>query len=783
MKTKRSITSFLVIIGVLFFILHPVQGAELKIDAATIFLAHFNGTVTAETGQTPVTSDNITYESGIFGGGLAESPSMRLIYDPPAGYNPAAGTVEFWIRPRWINRPFYSMQIFNLALGIEEVRVQINTPGGMMFLMKKHDHENNYILTTGWSETDWHHVAVTWSIPGRQIMYVDGVRISDMIADEKDFLQPDRLIIGALLTSENAYAVLDEFRISNRARTPAEIAQTFLASEVTVSVLSAKIDHVSLYPTWTYEMKLQAETSFGKLGFPNAACRWTSDDASIVTVDSIGILHPAASTGITNIRGRYGDLEVVVQAQQHEIFHQLEHIPVADHFATPAAGCLYEVPVLLIEFLPLVDAQSVIRPNGTTMSLGDLTNRNNAMTERAKFMLEEGSRYHGYKDPEARPSLGYRIIDRLRIYEHMPQSNLMCGWNPTFNFPDYFALFERINAQHYVDVLGVKEIWIWYTIHHLNGAGYELPESNMSNAITGDISNGRVPYDLPVYQNGFTVYQYNDEALHTNAVHNHGHQLEAQFLHAAWVQDGNEFLFWDFMGIDHQTASRYTGRCGWTHSPPNTLVEYYYSDTTRVESNIEDWHPDGSGEKKFVNVDTWNSIPYEWPDTYEAGIPPGTSYSLDNTGARHEAQWYIYWMQNMPGKGAAIEFERGTIGNWWELIADWDGCARKGLGLYTPAEPTSVTSGSAPGCFRMYQNTPNPFNPTTAIRYELPMTSWVTLTIYNSNGQVIERLVDQWQASGSHAVAWHATDVSAGVYFYRIEAGEFCQVRKCVLIK
>ena len=85
--------------------------------------------------------------------------------------------------------------------------------------------------------------------------------------------------------------------------------------------------------------------------------------------------------------------------------------------------------------------------------------------------------------------------------------------------------------------------------------------------------------------------------------------------------------------------------------------------------------------------------------------------------------------------------------------------------------------------FALHSNFPNPFNPTTTIRYDIPKASNVTLTIYNMNGQVVERLVSQKQEPGFYTVNWDARNVSTGVYFYQIRAEGFQQVKKCLLIK
>ena len=78
---------------------------------------------------------------------------------------------------------------------------------------------------------------------------------------------------------------------------------------------------------------------------------------------------------------------------------------------------------------------------------------------------------------------------------------------------------------------------------------------------------------------------------------------------------------------------------------------------------------------------------------------------------------------------------------------------------------------------------PNPFNPITTLKYNISKQSNVTLTIYNMNGQVVEKLVNQNQEAGFYSVIWDATKYSSGVYFYHIKADEFQQVKKCLLVK
>ncbi len=90
---------------------------------------------------------------------------------------------------------------------------------------------------------------------------------------------------------------------------------------------------------------------------------------------------------------------------------------------------------------------------------------------------------------------------------------------------------------------------------------------------------------------------------------------------------------------------------------------------------------------------------------------------------------------------------------------------------------------SVPTEFRLDQNHPNPFNPTTTISYALPTDAQVELAVYNLLGQKVATLIDGWQTAGYKSVPWDATDCASGVYFYSLKAGDVVQTRKMILLR
>ena len=93
-----------------------------------------------------------------------------------------------------------------------------------------------------------------------------------------------------------------------------------------------------------------------------------------------------------------------------------------------------------------------------------------------------------------------------------------------------------------------------------------------------------------------------------------------------------------------------------------------------------------------------------------------------------------------------------------------------------------------PSSYGLFQNFPNPFNPFTTLQYKLPQDSYVDITIYDMLGNVVNNLVNANQSSGYKSLQWNATNnqgeaVSAGVYLYKIQAGDFADTKKMVLLK
>jgi hypothetical protein len=202
------------------------------------------------------------------------------------------------------------------------------------------------------------------------------------------------------------------------------------------------------------------------------------------------------------------------------------------------------------------------------------------------------------------------------------------------------------------------------------------------------------------------------------------------------------------------------------------------------ENGGEDWAPvsgnleeniDGSGCGPSVR---WVSILYvEDRPIYFAGTSVGLFSTMDLDGMN------TIWAQ----EGAS------TIGN---VVIDMidvrqsDGyvvVGTHGNGVYS-TYLTELPSGIEeveihPNTFELSQNYPNPFNSKTIINYEIPITSYVELNIYDILGQKVTTLVSERHQAGYHRVEWDADQISSGVYYYLMKASEFQDVKKMILLK
>ncbi|MGI0013722.1 MAG: YCF48-related protein [Nitrososphaera sp.] len=140
------------------------------------------------------------------------------------------------------------------------------------------------------------------------------------------------------------------------------------------------------------------------------------------------------------------------------------------------------------------------------------------------------------------------------------------------------------------------------------------------------------------------------------------------------------------------------------------------------------------------------------------------------------------WVADTSGTTNALLGVFFTSANTGTVVGEFGAILRTSGGMVAVREnPGSKIE--PPNQFVLEQNYPNPFNPMTTISFALPKSEFVTLKVYDVNGQEITTLVNEPKAAGDYKVSFDASKFSNGVYFYRLQVGSFVQLRKMLLLK
>jgi hypothetical protein len=299
------------------------------------------------------------------------------------------------------------------------------------------------------------------------------------------------------------------------------------------------------------------------------------------------------------------------------------------YFGFRRSAAKWVIPVIVLRYFPIVPNTTKLDLDVTggpprERSLVDMMKKCDRITTETMRVLEHGSRFRSYRRAFVSPSLRYEVVKTVDYFERLPLDKA----KP--KYPDYRAIVERANLRALIARDGVKEVWLWG--YHTDTSG--LWESNMSSPHGKDVSNSdRDLDDLPIYESTYTVYHYNYHRQTEEAVHNHMHQIECL------IRDADPVLAKLFEG------EKENWRCGNCHFPPNGLKDYDYHNERVVQSDIEDWRPEGFGRMKPLNRDTWSNS---------------------------ERQWYTYWMQSLPGADNGLVYKNRRLTNWWHLVGNFD---------------------------------------------------------------------------------------------------------------
>ena len=188
-------------------------------------------------------------------------------------------------------------------------------------------------------------------------------------------------------------------------------------------------------------------------------------------------------------------------------------------------------------------------------------------------------------------------------------------------------------------------------------------------------------------------------------------------------------------------------------------------------------------ENAYLSFTIFNKSGYSQPYVYTISDKNGWFNESSDTVAINAYEQFTIALEPMPIM-VQQSFVTNLILDCWPLHHDY---AMKSMN-YDVYSMLSFNEDFIPSEFALYNNYPNPFNPVTTLRYDLAEDALVNIIIYNVLGSQVKTLINQTQDAGYRSVIWDATNdygkpVSAGIYLYQIQAGEYMQTKKMVLLK
>jgi type IX secretion system substrate protein len=222
-------------------------------------------------------------------------------------------------------------------------------------------------------------------------------------------------------------------------------------------------------------------------------------------------------------------------------------------------------------------------------------------------------------------------------------------------------------------------------------------------------------------------------------------------------------------------------RLDWVTVPASTLVDSIEAHTFNANPNIDFYNSIGNpnygtmtttsisgGTAISMNVvKNPGSVCYRFnPGTYTIG-----SFRFRRLNPAACGRFTI--------RTTSVVYDSLTL---WANVTDWT--ATVDTTCYRLDSLVGVNSTSlVPKDFKLYTNYPNPFNPVTTIRYDVPRNTNATMIIYDMLGKEVEKLINGYIQAGSYEIVWDASNYASGTYFYRFEADQFKDVKKMQLIK
>lgn len=559
---------------------------------------------------------------------------------------------------------------------------------------------------------------------------------------------------SASFVPQNAHFV--RLRVKNPSDSSVRLGEWTLEGTVTFTKYIILPQAIQLIPSTSLQLKVRISDDQGNIysNFLNQPLKWKSDNSAVALVDEdgkvTGVQIGAASVTVANSAGTLSGSSPVSVVQD---FRSEKVKPMT-------------IKVVLVNQDPT---------------------------------LQSGNRLHvefGWRDPNA---LADRLVVHFReatdsvvnfqILERVQATRLFTRYYGNFlSVPTYVSLLKEPgwaslkkasdSGQIYFDY---REFVKYYGYDTLRNKG-EIDEVWVFSAPYLGMYESQLLgpkafwWNSPPIKDGtaltklLSVMGLNFERGVDQAFHSFGHRVESAMVQAysqaqgrSWNPQSIDPTPWDlFTRIDKDMPGQ--AHVGNVHFPPNGAHDYDYGNSTLVKSFAENWYryPYLLDQSRQVNIATWY---------YSQGDP--LAEGNDHLG------YLRWWYGHLPRYVGVTD---GVLNNWWHYALDYEAAVE--LAKKTPVIGViERLSDPYPRSYKLEQNFPNPFNPTTRFQFTIPDWRFVTLKVYDLLGKETTVLVNSELHPGSYTVQWNAEKFSSGAYFYRLQAGTFAETKKLLLLK
>jgi hypothetical protein len=251
------------------------------------------------------------------------------------------------------------------------------------------------------------------------------------------------------------------------------------------------------------------------------------------------------------------------------------------------------------------------------------------------------------------------------------------------------------------------------------------------------------------------------------------------FLGIAWTNDGNvsiaRGLIQFYLGQIPQNAQIASAKLSLYANPDPTNPNHYGPNSATLRRITTPWHE--------TNV-TWVTRP-EYTIVNEVHLSTSEYYYQDYVDIN--VKNLVQDMVSNPTSSYGFMLTLDTEIPYRSLNFASSMCldSTRRPKLVVTYNTVGITSNNniVPGEYNLYQCYPNPFNPVTNIKYDIPRSSFVTLKVYDIRGNEVATLVNNNQNAGQYIADFNGKNISSGVYYYKITAGSYSSTQKMILIK